>query len=280
MNNFPTYQHYHGEKKIALLDNSAIAYMHYLARHDYKPETILSDYDLLLIPGWVFIEIKDSEYRLQYLNTLIEFGFPIYVIFENQYSSLIKYQEIYLYEIVKSVVSSLPIFLRYLRQNVETDDLLDLPSSEIWLNQMYLEWPLSQQATSSGRLVKKNAGEISLVILATIFSFFYQEIMVLTIFTQDADCFYFHQHSKNEFQKKHKFQNQIPITYKSNDFILYQLYSNKQVSLNEINDLRKDERVVTYTQEQPDKSVVLIKKVLSNNDFIEVIQNESTQIIF
>ena len=56
----PEYKEYAGETKIALMDNSSLAFMHELSQRSYPSDGILSVYDLILIPKWVMEEIEDS----------------------------------------------------------------------------------------------------------------------------------------------------------------------------------------------------------------------------
>lgn len=39
-----------------------------------------------------------------------------------------------------------------------------------WINKLYDEWPIHGQVLSSGRMKKKNAGEVSITILAEVVS--------------------------------------------------------------------------------------------------------------
>ena len=57
------YKEYAGETKIALMDNSSLAFMHELSQRSYPSDGILSVYDLILIPKWVMEEIEDSTDR-------------------------------------------------------------------------------------------------------------------------------------------------------------------------------------------------------------------------
>ena len=66
-------------------------------------------------------------------------------------------------------------------------DLIDLPSAEEWMNRLYDEWPIHGRTLSTGRTLKKNAGEISLTILAEIFAWYHDGVDSLTIYTQDTD---------------------------------------------------------------------------------------------
>ncbi len=47
-----------GKKHIAILDTSSISFMQSLRNKGLQPETVLEDYDLILIPEWVFSRNK------------------------------------------------------------------------------------------------------------------------------------------------------------------------------------------------------------------------------
>lgn len=61
---------------------------------------------------------------------------------------------------------------------------------EEWIVKMYHDWPMNDVCTASGRAKRKNAGEISLTILAEIFSWYYPSAEMITIYTQDRDTFF------------------------------------------------------------------------------------------
>ena len=52
------------------------------------------------------------------------------------------------------------------------------------------------------------------------------------------------------------------------------------ITLNQVNDLRNDERVVVYTNNRQDKSVALATKKTNNQEFIKLLQDANVQIIF
>lgn len=58
MLNIPEYKEYGGETKIALMDNSSLAFMHELSQRSYPSDGILSVYDLVLIPKWVIESVR------------------------------------------------------------------------------------------------------------------------------------------------------------------------------------------------------------------------------
>ena len=280
MLNIPVYSRYNGEKRIALLDNSAISFMLQLDNKGHHPESLLQDYDIIFLPGWVVEEIRDSEFRSKYMEKLVNAGFPICIINENMYSDLMEGEEIYLFDIVKATVSRLGVFLKYLRLFVEKKDPLDMEPYEKWIQNMYNNWPRPEECTVEGRTKKKNAGEISITILSEIFSWHYQNAEVLTIYTQDADTYVFQKCAEDELKKIFKDKTPISVTYRSNDAIMCQMYRNNQLSLEEINIIRKDARSVTYTIERADKSVAMETKTLGNEEFLKLVQDSSMQIIF
>lgn len=280
MHKLPEYTKYHNEKNIALLDNSSIAFMQQLKRLGFALETLLSDYDAILIPSWVLEEVCDSQYREDYINDLVDYAFPIYSISEGKYSGFMREEEINLYKIVQAAISQVAELRKYLRQNVTRDDLLDLDDSSFWLPQMHQNWPIPGPQTASGRTKKKNAGEISLTILAEVFSWYYPMIDSLTVLTQDSDAYSFVSHAQTILKKE--FAGKVPftVTFKSNDFMLCQLFRSGNIQLSDIARLRKDSRKVTYTRQRPDQSVALIVEQLDNPAFEQLIQDQSTQIIF
>lgn len=80
------------KRHIALLDTSSISFMQGLQTKGLQPETVLKDYDLILIPEWVLAEINDAVGRADYVQGLIEQGYPIFSIAEEKYSEKEKYR--------------------------------------------------------------------------------------------------------------------------------------------------------------------------------------------
>lgn len=280
--NIPHYDKYNGEKRIALLDNSTVSFMLQLDNKGHKPDVLLQGYDVVFLPEWVVEEIQDSEARVQYIERLVKTGIPIRIIKESLYSDLMDKEEIFLYEIVKAAVSRLGAFKRYFRERIDKEDPLDMEPYEDWISDMYANWPLPAELTTKGRIKKKNAGEISLTILSEIFSWHYPDTELLTIYTQDSDSYVFQTCAEELLKKEDIFKNAAPVsvTYRSNDSILCQMYRDKQLTIEEIKDIRKDARNVTYTLMREDNTVALVTKVLDNEEFVNLVQKESAQIIF
>lgn len=268
------------KKRIALMDTSSISFMHSLQNKGIKIDTILKDYELILIPRWVLIEIEDHEGRTKYVQKLIDDGYPIFAIAEETYSELTGYEEGNLYEIVQASVSLLVSVKSYLRKNVSKNDPLDMEDYSTWIKKLYNEWPMSGGELSNGRVRKKNAGEISITILAEIVSWYYPEIETLTVYSQDSDTYHFYREAMESLRKVFASKTPIAISYKSNDCILCQLYREGEIDNDDVLACRKDVRKITYSKEQADQSVVLVTETVDNDSFIELIKDKTVHIIF
>ena len=284
MLNIPEYKKYGGETKIALMDNSSLAFMHELSQRSYSSDGILRVYDLILIPKWVMEEIEDSAYKGAYVEQLYAQGYPIRWIDEAKYGAFVNDEDVNLYYIVEAAVSQVSELMRFLRRNVKTEDLIDLPSSEEWMNRLYNEWPIHGRTLSTGRILKKNAGEISLTILAEIFAWYHDEVDRLTIYTQDTDAHKFQTNAERILTEKSEFtpvlDSPISVAFKSNDFILCQMYRDGALTLNAVRQLRRDDRKLTYTRQQADKSIICRKEIITKEQFIDLIQDATVQILF
>lgn len=132
----------------------------------------------------------------------------------------------------------------------------------------------------SGREKKKNAGEISITILAEVISWYYPETDELTVYSQDRDTYEFQRKAEANLREIFTQRTPVPVSYKSNDSILCQLYRAGEINVDEIYACRKDERKITYSKERADHSVILVSKVVDNDSFIELVQDKTVHIIF
>lgn len=280
MLNIPVYQSYNGETKIALMDNSTIAFMEQMERVGISAKGILCDYDKILIPNWVLEEIHDSVYREIYIADLIKEGFPICSIAEENYADFVDGEENNLYRIVYAAVSTLGAMKSYLHRNVEKADPLDMDAYSTWIKDLYDEWPLSKKTTESGRTKKKNAGEISLTILAEVFAWYYPITESITVYTQDRDSYEYQRNAHEKLKEIFSNRRAVGVSYKSNDAILCQMYRSRMITLSQINDIRKDDRVVIYTRKREDESVALISEKIKNKEFTKLLQDNTVQVIF
>lgn len=264
--------------------NSSLAFMHELSQRSYPSDGILSVYDLILIPKWVMEEIEDSTYRSTYVEQLQAKGYPIRWIDETKYGTFVNFEDVNLYYIVEAAVSRVSELMRFLRRKVKTEDLIDLPSAEEWMNRLYDEWPIHGRTLSTGRTLKKNAGEISLTILAEIFAWYHDGVDSLTIYTQDTDAHKFQTNAERILTENSEFtpalDSPISVAFKSNDFILCQMYREGALTLDAVRQLRRDDRKLTYTRQQADKSIICRKEVITKEQFIDLIQDATVQILF
>lgn len=268
------------KKHIALLDTSSISFMQGLEAKGIPSDGILKDYDLILVPEWVLVEINDAEGRANYLQKLIELGYPIHSIAEEDYSNLTNNEEGNLYRIVLASTYQIGRIKSYLRRFVEKADVLDMDAYKDWINKLYDEWPIQGQMLSAGRIKKKNAGEVSITILAEVVSWYYPETEALTIYSQDSDTYEFQRKAEASLREIFTSRMPVPVSYKSNDAILCQLFHDGKISIENLGDYRKDIRKITYSKVQDDHSVILVTEVVDNNLFIELVQDTSVHIIF
>ena len=133
---------------------------------------------------------------------------------------------------------------------------------------------------SSGRTKKKNAGEVSITILAEVVSWYYPETEALTIYSQDSDTYEFQRKAEASLRDLFTSRTPVPVSYKSNDAILCQLFRKGKISIENLRDYRKDIRKITYSKVQDDHSVILVTEVIDNDLFLDLVQNPSVHIVF
>lgn len=270
-----------GDKRhIALLDTSSVSFMQGLSIKGLQPEVILNDYDLILIPEWVLTEINDSSGRAEYVQKLIDKEYPIFCIEEGAYTDLTNNEEGNLYQIVRASTNLIGRIKSYLRRYVEKSDPLDMDAYNDWIKKLYDEWPDTGEMLSSGRLKKKNAGEVSITILAEIVSWYYPDTKALTIYTQDKDTYEFQRKAEAELRDIFATRTPVPVSYKSNDAILCQLAREGKININKLSDYRKDVRRITYSKEQDDHSIILVTELVDNELFAGLVLDKSVHIIF
>ena len=269
-----------GKRHIALLDTSSISFMQGLSEKGLQVEAILKDYDLILIPEWVLTEINDAPGRADYVQKLIDEEYPIYCIEEGTYTDMANGEEGNLYQIVLASTSRLARIRSYLRQYVGRADPLDMDAYRDWIKKLYDEWPIPGETLSNGRIRKKNAGEVSITILAEIVSWYYPETKALTIYSQDGDTYEFQRKAEAELRDVFATRTPVPVSYKSNDAILCQLVRNGNINIDNLGDYRKDVRKITYSKEQDDHSIVLVTELVDNALFAQLVDDETVHIIF
>ena len=117
-------------------------------------------------------------------------------------------------------------------------------------------------------------------VLAEVVSWYYPETEVLTIYSQDSDTYEFQRKAETSLREIFTSRTPVPVSYKSNDAILCQLFREGKISIENLGDYRKDIRKITYSKVQDDYSVILVTEVVDNCLFIELVQDTSVHIIF
>lgn len=268
------------KRHIAILDTSSISFMQSLSVKGLQPEAILNDYDLILVPEWVLIEINDAPGRAEYVQKLIEKEYPIYCIEEETYTDLANGEEGNLYQIVLASTSRLARIRSYLRRYIEKVDSLDMDAYKDWITKLYDEWPISGEVLANGRIRKKNAGEVSITILTEIVSWYYPETKALTVYSQDGDTYEFQRKAEADLRHVFATRTPVPVSFKSNDAILCQLVRSGDISIRNLDEYRKDVRKITYSKEQDDHSIVLVTELVDNALFAQLVCDNTVHIIF
>lgn len=269
-----------GVKNLAILDTSSISFLQNLQTKIVYAHNILRVYDLILIPNWVLIELSDAVGRVAYIESLIENGYPIKCIKEEAYCKLVNGEEINLFEIIWASSSKLAKLRGYLRRYVLKEDKLEIEEYKKWINKLYENWPLSEEIYLSKRIKKKNAGEVSITILSEIASWYYPNLKNITIYSQDRDTFEFQIESDKQLRRIFKNRINIPVAYKSNDGIIFQLARENRMEVSDIDKYRKDERRITYTKFNVDCSTSLIEEMVDNEKFKYLINDKNANLIF
>ena len=163
---------------------------------------------------------------------------------------------------------------------------------DLFINELYNNILISKEGiTKSGRVKRKNAGEISICVLSHIIRYHYTHINTITVLSFDADCYEFINKSKDDLYYKKdiypyddnifKEQRKVSVSFKSNDFILKEMYSlGKDENMDIIDKVRTDDRYVKYTHKKKDGSIEEEKQLMNNEEFKQFLQKEDVYLIF
>lgn len=264
-------------KHIALLDNCSISFLQELERKGIDTKQLFAIYDCVVIPAWIKNEFVNSTMTDQYLQFLLDHGIPLKESNETSFSDLIpsiKSERL----ILDLFIASSSLFSQiktYLYRNIKKEDLLDLEDSHIWIKELYDNWPMTNGDH------KKNAGEVSITVLANILSIFYPNLQTITIFTHDKDTYDTNHEATEVIHHTNKeLVQQTPITFKTNDFLLKQLYTKGLIKKSKIESIRDAERTVIYNVIQADGSIVSLEKKISKEEFSNLLDNPDFAIVF
>lgn len=96
----------------------------------------------------------------------------------------------------------------------------------------------------------------------------------------DRDVYEFLREAESHLRELFLSRIPLPISCKSNDAILYQLFRIGEINTEEISQYRKDSRKITYSKEQYDHSFILVTERANNEFFLELIRDKSVHIVF
>jgi len=147
--------------------------------------------------------------------------------------------------------------------------------------------PLSgdEVGTSTNRRIqKKNAGEVSISILAHILSYYFPNLESITLLTFDKDYYNCIDKAQDKFNKDNNFKNRdcASITFKSNDLILYELIKNNYYTKDYIKgiiDNIRTPRTIKYSREKGDNSFEYKSCNIDNSKLINMICDDSLHIL-
>lgn len=180
-------------KKIGIFDNNTISFLENIDELT-DIEKILTNYDLLLIPNWVYQEVTVWLYKF--------FLYSSWRLGE-----------------VKS----------FIKRNIEKNQLLEnLEKYNVWLKFLY-DNGFEGERLRNGRIKKKNAGEISISVVALLISYIYfKNNHTITILSNDRDTYDFIKSAKSKLMKDNMFKQleSSIISFKSNDCIIKEIYLN------------------------------------------------------
>ncbi|MDK2787289.1 MAG: hypothetical protein PWP07_514 [Epulopiscium sp.] len=270
--------------KVCILDNNSVEFLTWV-RKSVSPEKIFSQYDMILIPKWVWVEVCDSENRERYINHLKQIS-KVEIIDEVDYLSLVNYKEVELYYFFLYCCYNVSRLVSFIKRNIlKNRPVEDLDPYEQWLTLFYEEG-LDQKRLSNDRIQRKNAGEISIAVLSYILSYYYSEsIDTITIFSSDRDTYEFVSKAREMLNKDERFthRSNTSITFKSNDFLIYEWtrsgYIDEQSIYNFVRNYRQTRRI-KFTRKKQDYSIEEQEKLIDNTAFLEMLQDNTLHLIF
>ena len=270
--------------KVCILDNNSVEFLTWV-RGSVSPEKIFSQYDMILIPQWVWTEVCDSENRKSYINDLKHYS-KVQIIDEVGYLTLVDYKEAELYYLFLHCCYNVSRLVSFIKKNIlKNRPVEDLDPYEEWLNIFYEEG-LDQRKLSNGRIQKKNAGEISITVLSYILSYYYSEsIDTITIFSSDRDTYEFISKAKEMLYRDERFKDRsnTSITFKSNDFLIYEWtrlgYIDEQ-NIHTFVDSYRQTRRIKFTRKKRDNSIEEQYKLIDNAAFLEMLRDSTIHLIF
>lgn len=270
---------------VSILDNNMVEFLTYL--NDEQLLVVFENYHIIFIPEWVRFEINDSDKRRTFidsLNKLLDIDF--YFIDENDYLELVDSRDLLLMKIFFACCFPIAEVNSFIQKNIiKRKDLEDIEIEyNAWLKSIY-ENGFKGDCLANGRIKRKNAGEISILVLSYLLAYHYNSsVSNITILTYDKDVYAI----KNKAQCKKFCKDEIlsqmthgTITFKTNNLILWELINHNRMdnNLDNINRYRKQERI-KLTISKDDNSIEEVDKNIPNEEFMRYAKDNNVHIIF
>lgn len=270
--------------KVCILDNNSVDFLTRV-HASISPEQIFSQYDMIFVPQWVWVEVCDSESRKDYIKDLGH-RYIVQILDEVDYSILVNYKEAELYYLFYYCCYNVSRLVSFIRKNVlKNRPVEDLEPYGVWLKKIYEEG-LENKKLSNGRIRRKNAGEILISVLCYILSYYYSEnIDTITIFSNDRDSYEFVNKARELFYKDVQFKNRrnTSITFKSNDFLIYEWIRHEYINEDNIGafvENNRQMRRIKFTRKKQDNSIEEQDEVIENAIFLGMLKDSTIHIIF
>lgn len=197
---------------------------------------------------------------------------------------MVDYKEAELYYLFLFCCYNMSRLVSFIKKNILKNRFVEDLDPE-WLNIFY-EQGLDQRKLSNGRIQRKNAGEISIAVLSYILSYYHcGNIDIITIFSSDRDTYDFVSKAKEMLNKEERFKNRsnTSITFKSNDFLIYEWVRLGHIDEDNIDifvESYRQTRRIKFTRKKQDNSIEEQDKLIDNTAFLEMLRNSIVHLIF
>lgn len=289
-NNLKEYLSSNPQAKVSIIDNNFLEFCTKLKENHIFVIDVLKQYDVIIVPSWVNIEINDSIIRADYLQELRDNGIYVYIIDETEYIDLANDEELNLLKLIMYSSYRFGQIIGYIKKEIIQNQAYEDIEYEftIWINMLYDNWPMQGKEvgpSTNRRIQKKNAGEISISALAHILSYYFPNLESITLLTFDTDCYNCICYAEDKFNKDENFKDKdyASITFKSNDFILYELVKDNHYTIDNIKEIINNiraSRILKYSRKKEDNSYEDKRIKVDNSRLLEMICDESLHIIF
>jgi len=256
--------------RILILDNNNIQYCN--QHEQYFPvDYIFSDYDLVLVPGWIHAEVSQSERGLEYLSRAPR---ELMVFLEEEdYLPLIQYEDERLIKLFKMATAIYPTCKQFFKSlQAEIGRTGDIPDD--WIESFY-DSGFDVTTTSDGKQLKKNAGEVSILTLSFLLvHYFGDKINYITICSNDMASYQIKRAILDYVGKERLLTlSRIPIGFKTTDVILIEAFKKGLIGPSQVSQLRTNSRSCIYVRRLPDGTSETFEHVVSTVDFIDILSD-------